>query len=186
MLLDKIKEYNIPVVETHQAFDDIHSLIEHTKHLKNAEGFIISFPDGHKLKIKADEYVRIHKTKDMIQFDRNIVDLIINENIDDVIPMLPETDVNRIRDFEKRFWKAFLDTEKKLYGLYREAGTSYDYDKKRIATEYIPKYIKDKTYSSFIFSQIDGKDLRNMLLKHIEKNITTNVKWDQCAKWLGM
>jgi RNA ligase len=186
MLLDKIREFDIPVVDIFPAFADVETLLEYTKNLKNVEGFIVSFEDGHKLKIKADEYVRIHKTKDMIQFDRNIVDLIINENIDDVIPMLPETDVKKIRDFEARFWKAFFKMEKTLYGLYREAGTSYDYDKKRIATEYIPKYLKDKSYSSFIFGQIDGKNLREMLTNHITKSISSNVKWEQCAKWLDM
>jgi RNA ligase len=186
MLLNKIKELEIPVVRIVEPFSNIQILLEYTKNLKNAEGFIIAFDDGHKLKCKADEYVRIHKTLDNIRFDRNIVDLILNDQIDDVKGLLPENEVEKIKNFEIKFWNAFNATEKQLYGLYREAGTSYNYDRKMIATEYIPKYIKNKSYASFIFSQLDGKNLRTLLIDYIKKNITTNVKWDECAKFLGM
>lgn len=185
MLLEKIRELDIPIVDVVEPFDNINSLVEYTRNLKNAEGFIISFYDGHKIKIKADEYVRLHKTIDRVKFDRNIVDLIINENVDDVVPMLPESEAEKVHKFEERFWTAFKQKENRLYGLRINAQQSYNDDRKRIALEMVP-HLENKADSGFVFKMLDGHDLRELMLQHIEKNISTNVKWESCAKWMGM
>lgn len=149
------------------------------------EGDIIRFADGHMLKVKNDWYVRIHKTIDRITFDRNIVDLIINEEVDDVIPMLPTAQVERIRDFEFRFWAAFKVKEDMLLADRNICLQLFEDDRKRIALEYIPT-LKNKADAALIFRMLDGHNVRDVLLQHVEKNITTNVKWEACAKWLGM
>jgi RNA ligase len=149
------------------------------------EGDIIAFADGHRLKVKNDWYVRIHKTLDRITFDRNIVDLIINEEVDDVIPMLPTAQVERIRNFETRFWEAFRQTENRLYGLRIAAQQSYEDDRKRIALEMIPS-LPNKADTQFIFRMLDGHNIRDLLLDHVRKSINTNTKWEQTATWLGM
>ena len=79
MLLNKISDLQIPIVDVIQSFDDVKDLIAFTRELKDAEGFVVSFSNGHKIKVKADHYVRIHKTKDLIRTDRNIADIIVNE-----------------------------------------------------------------------------------------------------------
>jgi hypothetical protein len=149
------------------------------------EGDIIRFADGHMLKIKNDWYVRIHKTIDRVKFDRNIVNLIINENVDDVIPMLPQEQVDRIRGFELRFWDAFKSTEDALMLLYLEAKNDYGSDRKRIALEFVPT-LEHKTDAQFIFRMLDGSNIRDLLLDHVRKNISSNTKWKQTADWLGM
>jgi len=161
------------------------SYIDRQREAEGREGDIIRFADGHMLKVKNDWYVRIHKTIDRVKFDRNIVDLIINEDVDDVIPMLPQEQVTRIRDFETRFWRAFKQRENRLYGLRVAAQQSYEDDRKRIALEFVPT-LEHKSDASFIFRMLDGHDLRDLLLQHIEKNISSNVKWEACAKWMGM
>ena len=185
MLLDNIHEFDIPVVGVINPFESINDLLSYTRILKGAEGFVVAFEDGHRVKIKAEEYVRIHKTLDRVKFDRNIVDLIINENIDDAIPMLPQEQVDRIRDFETRFWEAFGYQERYLVGRYDEAVMYYGNDRKAIATRYVPNF-DNKTDAQFIFRMLDGKNIRELMLEHIRKNINTNVKWDACAKWMGM
>jgi len=184
MLLDKIREFDIPVVDTILPFTKIESLIEFTRNLENAEGFVVAFADGHRVKIKADQYVRIHKTIDRITFDRNIVDIIINEQIDDVAPLLPAVQLDRVRDFETRFWRAFRDKERYL-AMMDDFVTSNFTSRKDIAVEFIPT-LKDKNDAQFIFRMLDGHGLRDLLMDHVRKNITTNVRWDACAEWLGM
>jgi RNA ligase len=102
------------------------------------EGDIIRFADGHMLKVKNDWYVRIHKTVERIVFDRNIVDLIINEEVDDVVPMLPQVQADRVRDFETRFWEALIRTEDRLAIYQMGCALTYQNDRKRIALEFIP------------------------------------------------
>jgi RNA ligase len=159
--------------------------ISRQREVEGREGDIIAFADGHRLKVKNDWYVRIHKCIDRITFDRNIVDLIINEEVDDVIPTLPTAQVDRIRDFERRFWEAFKTKEDMLLADSDICSQLYGDDRKRIALEYVPT-LPNKADAQFIFRQLDGHDLRDLMLKHIEKNISTNVKWDACAAWIGM
>lgn len=159
--------------------------IDRQRGKEGREGDIIRFADGHMLKIKNDWYVRIHKTIDRITFDRNIVDLIVNEEVDDVIPMLPTVQVDRIRDFEKRFWDAFKVKEDVLLADRDICSQLYENDRKRIALEYVPT-LKNKADAQFIFRMLDGHNVRDLLLDHVRKNIFTNVKWDACAEWMGM
>jgi RNA ligase len=149
------------------------------------EGDIIRFADGHMLKVKNDWYVRIHKTIDRITFDRNIVDLIINEEVDDVIPMLPTVQVDRIRDFETRFWAAFKVKEDMLLADRDICSQLYEDDRKRVALEYVPT-LPNKADAQFVFRMLDGHNIRDLLLDHVRKSINTNTKWDACAEWMGM
>lgn len=152
---------------------------------ENREGDIIRFADGHMLKLKNDWYVRIHKTIDRIVFDRNIVNLIINEEVDDVVPMLPQMQIDRVREFESRFWRAFQQKENRLRGLRMACHQSYDDDRKQIAIHFVPS-LENRADAQFIFCMLDGHDIRELMLQYVEKNINSNVKWDACAEWLGM
>jgi len=164
---------------------DILEYIDRQRGKEGREGDIIRFADGHMLKIKNDWYVRIHKTIDRVKFDRNIVDLIINENVDDVIPMLPQEQVDRIRDFETRFWNAFKVKEDTLLADRDVCSQLYENDRKRIALEYVPT-LPNKADASFIFRMLDGSNIRDLLLDHVRKNISSNTRWDVCSEWMGM
>jgi RNA ligase len=150
------------------------------------EGDIIRFADGHMVKVKNDWYVRIHKTVDRIVFDRNIVALILNEEIDDVMPMLPTVQADRVREFEIRFAER-LHSVVENYDRYWNTVVASGLDRKRYAQEWMPT-IKgnDPFAAAYVFGRFGGRDGREMILDHIEKHITTNVRWDECAKWMGM
>jgi RNA ligase len=187
-LAEELAEIRCPftVVRSYGSMEgNILEYIARQRGVEGREGDIIRFADGHMLKVKNDWYVRIHKTIDRITFDRNIVDLIINEEVDDVIPMLPTAQVERIRNFETRFWRAFKQKENRLLGQRMNAAQTYEDDRKRIALEMVPN-LENKADAQFIFRMLDGHELRDLLLDHVRKNIVTNVKWDACADWMGM
>jgi T4 RnlA family RNA ligase len=150
------------------------------------EGDIIRFADGHMIKVKNDWYVRIHKTVDRIVFDRNIVNLILNEEVDDVVPMLPKVQADRVRDFERRFAERLHNTVEK-YDRYWNTVVASGLDRKRYAQEWMPS-IKgnDPFAAAYVFGRFGDRDGRAMILDHIEKHTTTNVRWDECAAWMGM
>jgi RNA ligase len=149
---------------------------------QSREGDIIRFANGHMVKVKNDWYVRIHKTLDRIVFDRNIVSLIINEEVDDVIPMLPKAQASRVRDFEISFWSEFAATEERLMLLFLEAQMLFG-DRKRIALELVPT-LKHRGDAQFIFRMLDGNSCRDLLLEHIRKHVSTNSRWNTCAEWM--
>jgi hypothetical protein len=99
--------------------------------------------------------------------------------------MLPTAQVERIRNFETRFWAAFRVKEDMLLADRDICSQLYEDDRKRIALEYIPA-LPNKADAQFIFRMLDGHNIRDLLLDHVRKSINTNTKWEQTATWLGM
>jgi hypothetical protein len=44
----------------------------------------------------------------------------------------------------------------------------------------------DSFAPNYVFGRFAGRDGREMILDHIEKQLSSNVKWDECATWMGM
>lgn len=150
------------------------------------EGDIIRFATGHMLKIKNDWYVRIHKVKDKIRTERHILDLIINENLDDILPILDEGDQNTILDYEKRFDHGLETVLDRLYGLILIAKTVYGGDKKRVALEFVPNLLH-KQDARFIFKSLDEEiDLRKMVIDHVKTSTSNTAKYEALEKWMGL
>ena len=161
----------------------IDELLEKVRALRGEEGIIIRFADGHMLKIKGDEYVQIHKTKDIVRVDRNIVELVLGETIDDTRAMLDPSDLVRVDQVEADFWAAFQNAEWRLEGLEILARTIYGADKKRIALEMVPNLI-NKQDGGFIFKLMDGHAIRDLLLDHCKKNIGSTPKYEALMEWM--
>lgn len=153
---------------------------------ENREGDIIRFADGHMMKIKNDWYVRIHKTMDKIRFDRHIVELILNEEVDDAIPMLPQHEADRVREFERRFADR-LHSLVAGYERYYITVVASGLDRKRYAQEWMPTIQKNDPFAPvYVFGRFGNRDGRKMIIDYIEKHIVTNVRWEECARWMGM
>ena len=182
MLLQKIQEFDIPVVEVHPRFESAKALLEYTKPLRGVEGFIVDF-DGHKVKVKADHYVMIHKTKDLIRTDRNIADIIVNEQLDDVLPLLDAADLTIVRTYEKRFDAALENVLGRLEGLVTLARVLHGGVKKEVAINFIPNLI-NKEDASFIFSALDGKELRPLVIKKIKESVGNGPKYEALMSWM--
>jgi hypothetical protein len=161
----------------------IDELLEKVRALRGEEGIIIRFADGHMLKIKGDEYVQIHKTKDIVRVDRNIIELVLGETIDDTRAMLDPSDLVRVDQVEADFWAAFENVAGRIEGLEMLARTIYGADKKRIALEMVPNLI-NKQDSAFIFKLIDGHAVRDLLLDYAKKNISSTPKYDTLMEWM--
>lgn len=149
----------------------------------NREGDIIRFADGHMVKVKNDWYVQIHKAKDFIQFDRNIVELVLNETIDDTRALLDATSAERVDRVEAEFWEAFTHAEDRLAGLSMIASTVYGGDRKRVALEFVPNLINSGD-APFLFKMLGGANLREALLDHCRKSIGSTPKYDALMEWM--
>lgn len=74
---------------------------------RDVEGVVLRTSEGHMLKMKCDAYVRIHKAKDKISVEKNAVDAILNNEIDDLLPELAPEDQDRLNGLSDAV-KAFL------------------------------------------------------------------------------
>lgn len=171
------------VVRIDSSIHDFNAYLTYSRDQQGREGDIIRFADGHMIKIKNDWYVQIHKTKDIVRVDRNIIELVLNETIDDTRAMLDPSDLVRVDQVETDFWAAFENAAGRLEGLEMLARTIYGADKKRIALEMVPNLI-NKQDSAFIFKLIDGHAVRDLLLDYAKKNIGSTPKYDVLMEWM--
>lgn len=180
-----LRQWDAPfeIVSGADSIYDLDAYLSVARGETSREGDIIRFADGHMVKVKNDWYVQIHKTKDIVAVDRNIVELVLNETIDDIRAMLDPSDLSRVDAVEAAFWEAFRNAEGRLEGLELLARTIYGADKKRIALEMVPNLI-NKADGGFIFRLIDGCVLRDLLLDHCKKNIGSTPKYEALMEWM--
>jgi hypothetical protein len=98
-----ISLYHIPTVQRHGSVDDPVAFMQYVHDLVNAEGFVVCWPSGQRVKIKAHQYLQIHRAKEAILQDRNIVQLIIQQQLDDIKSHLIDSDHEKITEFEHAF-----------------------------------------------------------------------------------
>ena len=164
----------------------LNDYVERQRVAEEREGDIIRFADGHMVKIKNDWYVRIHKALDRIRFDRNIVKLILHQEVDDLLPLLPTGDADRVREFERKFADRLAQITED-YERYWNTVAASGLDRKQYAQEWMPAIKSNDPFApAYVFGRFAGKDGREMILTNIEKHLSTNVKWDACAAWMGI
>ena len=180
-----LRQWDAPfeIVNTADSIHNLDAYLSVARGETSREGDIIRFADGHMVKVKNDWYVQIHKTKDIVAVDRNIVELVLNETIDDTRAMLDPSDLARVDAVEAAFWEAFHNALGRLEGLEMLARTIYGADKKRIALDMVPNLF-NKADGGFIFRLIDGHSCRDLLLDYCKKNIGSTPKYEALMEWM--
>lgn len=182
-ILDLIREFDIPVVKTHGTFESATALLEFTRPLEGVEGFVVSWPNGHKVKVKAEQYLRIHKVKDLIRTERHIAGLILNEELDDVLPLLDEKDHETVREYGHQLKIAIDVAVSRIEGLVMLAKVLHGDDRKEIAMKFIPN-LRFKEDARFIFGALDGRDIREEVLKKLIIDVGNTNKYKMARIWL--
>lgn len=177
-LVELGKAFSIPVVRAFEPQTDMKAFLEYVRDLEDLEGFVVRFDDGHMLKLKCHWYLQIHKAKEAILQDRNIVELILDDKLDDVKAHLPKEDCDRLTRFESQFNLAVADI---VYVLANELQWIRDdnIDRKTFAIEHAGKY--DQYMKALIFKNFEElshekywADVRNT----IRNNLTKTVKYE--------
>lgn len=180
-MVDIAKGYGIPVAQTVEnlAKQNIELFVSQVKEWTGQEGIVLRFDNGHMVKCKSEDYVLRHKTKDQINQEKNVIGVILEDLVDDMIPLLLEDDANRLKKFQEDFWNGVNTVEHKLAELY-ESGSHYE-NQKDFAVEFVNKL--EVHYRSFMFAMRTGKKPRVLLVETIEKNLSTQTRVDN-ARWM--
>jgi RNA ligase len=178
LMVAHAEAYRIPTVRTFEPETDMKAFVETVRDLEDREGFVVRFSDGHMLKLKCDWYVQIHKAKEKILQDRNIVELILDDKLDDVKAHLPQEDRDRLTVFEDDFNWSLADT---VFMLDNDLSwiREQDIDRKTFALEHAGRY--DQYMRALIFKNFEElghpklwTDVRNT----IRNNLTKTVKYE--------
>jgi RNA ligase len=85
------------------------------------EGVVIQWESGHRAKVKTDTYSILHKVKEASRTERTLVEAILEGKIDDLLPLLPQVDRDRVTVFVDKFWGATHRLAEDIDVLYNKA-----------------------------------------------------------------
>ncbi len=89
--------------------------LDEVKSQTNMEGIVITFEDGHRVKVKSDWYVQIHKAKDNLLHEKNVISMFVNNELDDVYPHLMFEDRQKIQRFTEDFQTGFQNEHRVIF-----------------------------------------------------------------------
>lgn len=167
--------WDIPLVKAYDYRAE--NILEIVRGLEDTEGVVVRFSNGHMIKVKADWYVLRHKSKDAITREKNVLDYVVNERVDDVLPFLQAEDQARLMKFQDAFWKGIAVTVKKYE---RYVDSVKDLDKRTWAIEYMPEAkTLDTHLSPIVFNWYSGKSVHDSVVEIVRKNINTQARVEE-------
>jgi RNA ligase len=174
---------NIPVVKAVDglAVQNIELFVKQIREWDDGEGVVLRFDNGHMVKVKADDYVLRHKSKDQISHEKNVLQTILDDSVDDLVPLLTPDDANRLKAFQNAFWASVVDLCIDMDHLFQMGVEKYP-NKKDFAVEYVQKEIPPM-YTPIMYAMKGGKGSRATIVDMISKSLTTQTKIDQ-NRWL--
>jgi RNA ligase len=179
IMINTADQYFIPVVNAYAPRTDMRAFLEYVRDMEDVEGFVVRFSDGHMLKLKCHWYLQIHKAKEAILQDRNIVELILDDKLDDVKAHLPQEDRDRLTAFEGDF-NAALHRQIKAIAVIVDTLNKNQISRKDFALSTMSSNMHSHT-RPIVFKNFEGAtqekidaDVRNT----IRNNLTKTAKYE--------
>lgn len=143
-------------------------LVKWVRNKTDAEGVVIQFDDGHMVKVKADQYVALHRAKAMLENEREVVGLILDEKTDDLMPLLNEEDRKRLQQFESDVWYDLLKFNSSVNAVLREVETNGVHRKEfALASESMETMLRAAVFKHFDAGACGMKYVVETVRKHL-------------------
>jgi RNA ligase len=158
------------------------ALVERIRPLIGVEGAVLSFDDGRKVKIKAEDYCVKHGAKDGLLLEKNVLATFLNEKLDDVLPLLDDAFKARVEAYTATVADGIQFTVFDAEQVVRFIKKHYETRKEQAI------FIKDniRPFSqSLMFAGLDGKDIRKAVIDKILSNTRTQTEVDSIREFIG-
>lgn len=137
----------------------------------NEEGFIVRFSNGHRMKVKGQEYLRLHKIMTNISTTAVWEVLSSDGNMDELLKDVPDEFYQKIKSYERELRYYFFSIYEycgKLHDGFRygKYGDKEEPTKKEYA-EFVMKNTKEG-YRPVMFAMWDKKDYKSIIWKLIK------------------
>jgi RNA ligase len=184
------EDYDLDLVKViNSDSDNIHELVDTIRAWESDEGVVVRFDApratawqgaGHMMKIKADAYLVLHRSKDAISHEKNIIEVVVNDQVDDLIPVLTDDDAKRLRDFQRAFWLGVDEVASDMVDVYLDGGVDI-VEQKDFAQQFV--HSQPKHLHPFMYGLRKGKGARDMLVDSISKCTVSQTKID-ASRWM--
>jgi RNA ligase len=151
----------LSVVKSYDGISDFRTLGENAR--ENSEGYVVRFLSGLRVKIKFDEYVRLHRLLTNVNA-KAIWDLLRNgESLTELIERVPDEFFLWVKKTKDGLEKRFSDIERNAKEWYTEFGeTNPSAGRKQFA-----ELAMESPYRGILFAMLDGKDYSHIIWKMI-------------------
>lgn len=154
--------------ETVQIVDHFVSLLEIENELKkanfiNKEGYIVKFADGYRVKMKYDEYMRLHKIVSGVNEKYVWECLRDGVDIENTLVNIPDELFQFVKDAKAKFQAEFDALDKVVKLIHQTINKNVT---RKEQAEYILRHHKE--YAKIIFSMLDGRDYSKIIWNSLE------------------
>ena len=134
----------------------------------NEEGFVVRFFNGDRVKIKGDEYVRLHKIMTNLSTTGVWEVLSSGGEMDDLIKDVPDEFYNKIKDYVKELRYQYHSVKEHAGKLFDNLYESYDGDlpEKKKYAEWVKQF--EKHLHPILFRMYDNKEYSSYIWKLIK------------------
>lgn len=163
--------YSVSTASVSRSVDDVTEFWSRARSLKDVEGYVIAFDDGHRLKVKADDYVLRHKTLSGLAQEKNLLSWVAKSEIDDVIPLLSTETAHAVLDYQSQVINAVGKWETELGAFVSEnASVSRKEFASKVKLQIHPRM------QSVVFKARDGVPPRSGLMQILLRAASSDAK----------
>lgn len=185
-MIDCTEPYGIPVVEVIDgSVNDPTAFLEQVRVLVGAEGYVIRFDNGHMVKVKAEEYLRLHNMVDMLQLEKNVLALVLSGKLDDAKALMTDDSRVRVEAYAEAVERGMAENADRLTAVATEWWNAAGQDQKAFATEYVNASDLPAHERGLVFRIARGMDALDLVREHVEKNTSTGTKVDSIRYLVG-
>jgi T4 RnlA family RNA ligase len=180
--------WDIPVVERIEGKVDIAdpaAFLEKVRVLQGQEGYIVRFHNGHMVKVKAEDYLRLHNMVDTLQREKDVLALVLSGSLDDAKAFMSDDSRQRVDAYVEAIERAVAVTAKRLADFAEKVVAETGGDQKRIAMEYVNVETVPQRERGMIFQIIRGLDASKVVLDYVRKNTGTGTKVAEVRSLIG-
>lgn len=169
--------FNVELVKKYPGtIESMENLVKETRALTDKEGWVIRFDDGHMVKLKADQYVAMHRAKDSMSKERDVLHIVLDHGEDDLYPLLTTEDVRRLQKFSKTVWEDILSFYENMNMKVNHYIRERNWTRKDLGLD---NDIFTPTEKSIIFSSWENIDFLSVqeVIDYLKKHLSNNYSY---------
>jgi RNA ligase len=130
----------------------------------NEEGFVIRFSNGDRMKIKGEEYLRLHKIMTEVS-TKSVWEILSNgDNMEELLKDVPDEFYSKIKEYENELVKEFNMIKREYELIYVIINTPEKITDRALFASYAKQY----KYPSILFAMLNGKKVDPIIWKIIQ------------------
>lgn len=166
-----VSNVGLKVVKKYDGISDYHTLKYMVKN--NEEGFVVKFSNGDRMKIKGEEYLRLHKIMTQVS-TTSIWEVLSNgDDIDDLLKDVPDEFYKKVKSYVRELKYSHFQISE-YCGKYHDSYRYGKYNDKEVEptkkefAEFVQKNFDKKGLHGVMFAMWDNKDYSSIIWKLVK------------------